>query len=280
MKKIGLALGGGGARGCAHLGVIRGLQEAGFPIACIAGTSIGAVIGAVYASGDLDRFEEQLLRLKRPELAAYLDPTLPFSGLFKGDKIVALLEKTLSRKTFRSLDLPLCVLAADLERGREVRLSSGRLIPAVRASMAIPGIFTPVKNGRRYLVDGGLLNPLPVDACRELGAELVIAVDLSHNYRLEKLQARRKHKSSGNGLLARISPEGPSLIEIIESSIFLMQKQISTGNLARHPADLLLRPRLRGAGIFDFHLAAGLIKAGRHCLEQARPELGKLMAAG
>ncbi|OFW54920.1 MAG: hypothetical protein A2163_05250 [Actinobacteria bacterium RBG_13_35_12] len=179
--KIGLALGGGSARGLAHVGVILALEAYNIPIDIIAGTSIGSVIGGLYASGaTIRQLEEVALSIKKSKTLFMLDPVFPHSGLISGDRIEKMLNQfALKDKTFDDLSIFFATVAADVESGAKVILNQGKVIDAVRASIAIPGIFTPVKYGDYYLVDGGVVDPVPVDVVKMMGADIIIAVSLA-----------------------------------------------------------------------------------------------------
>ena len=180
-KKIGLALGSGSARGWAHIGVIRALAEAGIRIDCVAGTSIGALVAAVYASGNIDSLEEVVLQIDWKQIAYSLDVVFPKSGLIDGKKVAAFIRSQVKQINIEDLPLPFRAVSTDLATGSEVVIKQGDIIEAVRASISVPGIFTPVKKGGTILVDGGLVNPVPVSVVREMGADFVIAVDLNHD---------------------------------------------------------------------------------------------------
>jgi NTE family protein len=176
VKKIGLALGGGAARGWSHIGVIRVLEKAGIPIDYIAGTSIGSLIGGVYASGKMDALEDLALKLDVKKVMGYLDMAYSKNGLLDGKKVKTLLSGHFTKKRIEDVRIPFIAVATDIETGKEIQFKSGNLVEAIRASISIPGIFTPVKKGKMYLVDGGLVNPVPVNVVRQMGADIVIAV--------------------------------------------------------------------------------------------------------
>lgn len=277
MKKLGLALGGGGARGCSHIGIIKSLTSAGIKIDYLAGTSIGSVVGAALASGDIDRFEEYLLEVKWTDVVKYFDPGVPYRGLFKGNKLVKLLKELISRKKFTQLNQPLMVVATNLETGEEVRIDRGNVVDALRASIAIPGIFTPFKKGRQYLIDGGVVNPMPVDVVQNMGADVVIAVDLSYEFIKEKLKYKKRKELSKNPILDWLTPERPNIIDVIENAVFMMQLQITEKNIALNRPDILIRPALGSARIFDFHKAKGMIEKGFELMEKELPKLKRLL---
>ena len=173
-----LALGGGSARGLAHIGVLRVLAEHGVPVRAIAGTSIGAIIGALYAAGALAQYEEFVRGLDRRSVLFFLDPVLPASGLMGGARLDRLLRSFIGERRIEQLPLPFCAVACDLELGQEVRLREGDLVAAIRASWAIPGLFTPQRLGGRWLVDGGVVAPVPLQAARALAPGPLVAVEL------------------------------------------------------------------------------------------------------
>jgi NTE family protein len=179
-RRVGLALGSGAARGWAHIGVLRALAELGWEPAWVAGSSMGAFVAAAYAVGRLDTLEAFARGLDNREVMAYLDVAMPVRGLLEGDRITRLFRTLLGTGDLERTRVPLTLIATDLATGSEVRLRRGSVAEAVRASIAVPGIFAPAVLEGRYLVDGGLVNPVPVDAARELGAHRVIAVDLNH----------------------------------------------------------------------------------------------------
>lgn len=198
-KKLGLALGSGASRGLAHVGVINALEDAGISVDYIAGSSIGALVGATYAAGSINKFHDFLTTVDWKVVASYFDFNFPQKGLLEGRKLLGLIESLMVESDFENLNIPFCAIATNLSTGEEVHLKDGNLIHAVRASMSLPGIFNPFEIGDNYLVDGGLVNPVPVDVVREMGADIVIAVDLNHdlikrNGRKKKLKTRRRKR--------------------------------------------------------------------------------------
>lgn len=168
-RATGLALGSGSARGWAHIGVIRALAEAGIRVDCIAGASIGAVVGAVFASGNIDALEDVVLQLDWRQITYFFDVILPKSGLIDGKKISTFIRNHVKGINIEELSIPFCAISTDLATGDEVAIRDGDIIEAVRASISVPGIFTPVKKNGAILVDGGLVNPVPVSVAREMG---------------------------------------------------------------------------------------------------------------
>mgnify|MGYP002515847774 CR=1 FL=1 len=245
--KIGLALGGGGARGLADLGILKALREMNIPIYCVAGTSIGAIIGGVFASGRLDpllAWSAESNWRKLPEL--FLDPHLTSKSLISGDRIAKFLRRMIPPATFKDLSVPLAVVATDLQSGEEVVIREGALHSAIRASMSIPGIFSPVEREGRILVDGGMVDPLPVSICRQMGADCVIAVDLN-------VQRTSPNALDYNRL---------NILSVIDETFRVV---MNIARKRRHPddePDLLLVPPVQDAKLLDFHKSARLVTAG------------------
>ncbi len=288
---IGLALGSGAARGWAHLGVLEALGEHGLEPTIIAGTSIGALVGAVHAAGGTDALREVVLGLDWKELLRIADPVLPRSGLFDGRKVAAALARLLDAlptHDIEALGTPFRAVATDLFSGGEVQLAEGDLLEAVRASISVPGLFTPVERGGRTLVDGGLVNPVPVSVARAMGADFVIAVDVNH-YNVEEQGPRAKpsplltsaltalegdHSHERRHPTLRAFEEGmtrlreaakpklqrwvdeqsaPRIHEVLLTSLNIMEARIGASRLAAEPPDLLLRPRVGGIRFHEFH---------------------------
>ena len=196
-KRIGLALGSGAAKGFAHIGVLKVLDKEKIPIDFIAGTSIGAFIGAIYASGiSAKEFEELVLNLDRRKITSFFTPTIPYSGLVEGRRITEFLKSIIGNPNIEDLKIPFAAIATDVMSGREVIMTKGSVVEAVRASISIPGIFTPCKCNEDFLVDGGLVNPLPVNCVRDMGADFVIAVNIlpSPEKKIHKLRMKGEEK--------------------------------------------------------------------------------------
>ncbi|MFP5403437.1 MAG: patatin-like phospholipase RssA [Gammaproteobacteria bacterium] len=293
--RVGLALGSGSARGWAHIGVIRALAEAGVEPDLVCGTSIGALVGAAYVDGELDRLERWVRSLKLQTVVGFLDFSLG-SGLIKGEKLMAFFREHFVDRDIRELERPFAAVATDLQHGREVWLREGPVTDAVRASIALPGLFTPALHEARWLVDGGLVNPVPVSLCRAMGAELVIAVDLNADLlgrHLKPKPARpsRPRKATeaeplSETVMARIQdglaqlglnhddgPRPPAMLDVLATSINIMQVLITRSRLAGEPADVLIAPRLAELELMDFHRADLAIAAGRQAVATALPQL-------
>lgn len=281
--RLAIALGSGSARGWAHIGVLRALLQAGVVPDIVCGKSIGAFVGAAYASGSLDPLEGWVRGLTRRDVLGFFDVSLVAGGLIKGEKLLGYTSRLFLDETFADLDKPFACVATDLASGREVWLREGRILDAVRASVALPGLLVPQLLDGRYLVDGGLVNPVPVSLCRALGADIVIAVDLSMD--TIGLRQRRGDASAPapawRQTMGRwLGREGdgedvarPSLADVVSNSIAIMQGRISRSRLAGEPADVLIAPRLGQLGLLDFHRAHEAIAAGRMAAEHMLPML-------
>ncbi len=300
---IGLALGSGAARGWAHLGVLHELAREGIAPQIIAGCSIGAFVGAAVATGELDKLTRWAEKLRWQHVVSLLDVSWR-GGLIKGEKLIGFFERNFVDRDFTRLDRRFACVATELYTGREIWLHEGSVAAAVRASIAIPGLLTPVLHQGRLLVDGGLVNPVPVSLCRAMGADVVIAVDLgadlvSHGLRhqavgtapmgaaeagwSERLRARfRFPVEDGEGQQGRNAPgdDLPSLVSVISSSINIMQVRIARSRLAGEPADLLISPRVAQLGLLDYHRAAEAIAEGVAAVERLKPLLRELPGAG
>ena len=298
-KKIGLALGGGAARGWAHLGVIRALEEKGIKPDYVAGTSIGALVGGAYASGKIEELHHFSGSLDWKQLLNFFDPVFPRTALVDGKKVERFLRELVDDKKIEDLEIPFSAVATDLYDGGETVIASGDAAEAIRASISIPGIFTPVKKGRSILTDGGLVNPVPINVVREMGADFVIAVDLNHDSEgrsgLERIKITGEagaNASSGDSgpadrgpadkdapvlkgapalkdvALEQVrkwfvkDPEMPNIFEVLMASINIMESRITESNLIKSPADLLIRPNLGDVNFLEFHRAAEVIEEG------------------
>jgi len=282
--KIGLALGCGAARGWAHIGVLHGLLEAGIVPDIVAGTSIGAVVGGCYAAGRLNEVEEFARSLTRRRVFGYLDFNMSGSGLITGQRLRDRLINHLGDTTIESLTPQFTAVATEIGTGHEIWLSRGRLVDAMRASYALPGIFKPVNVGGRWLFDGALVNPIPVSVCRAMGARYVIAVNLNADMcgrgtvvpfldagtqdtlLIEANGAPKKNGRSAMKLLKRqfFGPNetAPGISTVVMDAFNIVQDRIARSRLAGDPPDFMISPRLTGIGPFDFHRAAELIERG------------------
>lgn len=285
--RIGLALGSGSARGLAHIGVLRALKEAHIEVDVVAGTSMGAVIGAVFAAGKLDGLSARLRNLDWPGIVALLDPVFPRSGLIDGQKIAEFVRAHVPSARIEDLLLPFAAVATDITNGEQVVATTGDLTEAVRASIAVPGIFTPVRSNGRILVDGGLVNPVPVRVARAMGADLVIAVDLNHDIVAGRLSHPIAHANGHAPIIARLleslqainSPvlaqfedwlhkpplePLPGIFEVLLASLYIMQARVTEADLRQTQPDLLIQPPLGAVRFMEFDRAEEIIDIGYH----------------
>jgi NTE family protein len=289
---IGLALGSGSARGWAHLGVIRALEQAGIRPDLVCGTSIGALVGAAYAAGELERFEQWALGLRFKDVVAFLDVSLS-SGLFKGERMMDFFRRNFTDRPIEELAMPFAAVATSLRTGAEVWLRQGSTLDAVRASIALPGFFAPALREGSVLVDGGLVNPVPVSLARAMGADVVIAVDLGTDILGRHLRAHppveapagevsewiRKLQGNLGAIIPAHSPDErkmPSMLDVLTTSINIMQVRISRSRMAGEPPDLVVAPRLAHFGLLDFHRAKEAIEEGKHAVERVAHNLPAL----
>jgi NTE family protein len=292
-KTIGLVLGCGSSRGWAHIGAIEALEEAHIPIDFIVGCSVGAYVGAIYASGSIHSLKDFVLKMDGKKVFSYFDIVLPRSGILNGTKrLRELFSIHTDVQDFSELKIPLMVVATDLETGKKVVLKSGDILEALRASMSMPGLFAPANVKSRWLVDGGLVDPVPVSVARGMGADIVIAVDLSSGTFSRK--KRKKQKMLGektpvkqaphkNELIQKLSAyyetaefsfkskisdlfkkeaSTPDIIETVTTSINIMQDRITRINHAVTPPDILIRPHLGELKMLDFDQVEHTIEEG------------------
>jgi len=298
---IGLALGAGIARGWAHIGVIQRLEEAGIRPDIICGTSIGALVGGTYAAGKAEVLEKWARELTRGRMFRYLDLALGSGGLIGGKKLVRRLEEDCGDIRIEEMGTRFAAVTTELATGHEIWVRNGPLVPALTASYALPGIFPPVKVGGRWLVDGAMVNPVPVLVCRALGARLVIAVNLNGDVfgknnlaadlidedlqfgdlwdRIQKNPAKALNPSTM--MLRQIfgREEGaPSVFSVMMSSINIVQDRLNRSRMAGDPADVSIEPRLGHIGLMEFDRAEEAILEGREAVERALPSLADAYA--
>lgn len=284
--KIGLALGGGAARGWAHIGVLRALIAAGIKPDIVAGTSIGAVVGGCFAAGHLDDVEGFARELTRRRVFGYLDLNLSGTGLITGQRLCDRLDAHIGQRRIEDLPTRFTAVATEIGTGHEIWISRGGLVDAMRASYALPGIFKPVKIDNRWLFDGALVNPIPVAVCRALGARYVIAVNLNFDMcsrgtvvphfdsqpaAPEPPPAEPQPVQGKNGVAMRRllrrqifgkGEDAPGISTVMVDAFNIVQDRIARSRLAGDPPDAMISPRLNSIGLFDFHCADELIKRG------------------
>ncbi|MFO1422991.1 MAG: patatin-like phospholipase RssA [Candidatus Competibacteraceae bacterium] len=291
--RLGIALGSGSARGWAHIGVLRALEQAGIVPDVVSGTSIGALVGAAYASNALGRLEEWVAQIDWWDIIRYMDVRL---GGVEGERLMRAFRERVEDAPIETLPKPFGAVATDLQTGREVWFQEGSLLEAVRASIALPGLFSPVRHQGRWLVDGGLVDPLPVSLCRALGADRVIAVNLNGDIVGKHFSGRPPRLAAPSPLLARLSAglqamlgndnrakdeaeedEPPGLFDVMAGSINIMQDRITRARMAGDPPDVVLAPRLAHLGLMDFDQAEQAIAAGMECVRLHLPLLRNVL---
>jgi NTE family protein len=264
--RIGLALGSGSSRGWAHIGAIRALEERGITPDLICGSSIGALVGAAYAAGELDRLEKWVTGLAWTTVVRLMDLTWRPGGLIRGQRLFGLFGTMFGDRNIDELALPFGAIATELASGRELWLRQGKVLEAVRASCALPGLFTPAVRDGVLLVDGGLVNPVPVSMCRALGADLVIAVDLSW--------AKLGHyRARGQAPKENV----PSMFNVFMTSLDIVEMRVARSRLAGEPADVLLTPLLPDFATMDYHRATEAIAEGRAAVARMAPLLEQVL---
>ncbi len=298
--RIGLALGSGSARGWSHIGVIDALTEAGIEVDIVCGTSIGSLVGAAYVAGRLADLRRWAENVTWREIAALIDVRLIGGGLIDGNGVIAWLRGLGVDGSIENYSRRYAAIATDLATGREVWLERGPVLEAVRASIALPGILSPAKIGDRWLVDGGLSNPVPVSVCRALGADVIIAVNLNGDLLGRRLAVEQpaaatspSHvpneflagvleqlppvlREQGTQIVRRLLPQrtlAPGYFQVLANSINIMQDYVTRARLAGEPPHVMLAPRLRDIGLMEYNRAAEAIAEGRYCVEQAMPVL-------
>lgn len=305
--KIGLALGSGSARGWSHIGIIRGLAEMGIRPDIVCGCSAGALVGGIYAAGYLDDLEAWAKKLDWKEVVSLFDIRLTGGGMIVGERLINFFKNVVGGDTtIESLPMPFSSVATVLTTGREVWLKEGLLLDAIRASMSFPGIMEPVYLNEKWLIDGGLVNPVPVSACRAMGADLIIAVNLNSDLvgrhfpdrtEIEEKVVHEDDESShsfGDRFQTRIwsglesflnqfwGPEKkikpPGLFEVLAGTINIMQDRITRSRMAGDPPDIILEPRLRHLGLLEFYRAQEAIDEGLKCVSRMRDAIDQIVS--
>ena len=293
---IGIALGGGAARGWAHIGVLKSLIAAGLEPDIVAGTSIGAVAGACFVTGRLNALEDFACGLTRRRIFGFLDFNFAGSGLITGQRLSTRLEQHLQQFNIEQLERKFVAVATELGTGHEVWLNKGSLVNALKASFALPGIFRPVQINGRWLIDGALVNPIPVSVCRALGARIVIAVNLSNDVFSKGAVIHDQEpyvtpaaapQSDGQELLGSNGraavhllhrqifgrSDAPGMSAVMMDAINITQDRIARSRLAGDPPDILIAPKTGSIGLFDFHRGAEAIELGARATEKLIDEI-------
>ncbi len=292
IPKIGLALGSGSSRGWCHIGILNALVERGIVPDVICGCSIGALVAASYANGHLKRLEEWVLSLTRRKTTKYIRFDTKLNGFVNTEKLHHFLNQYVADDdvSIENLPLPFGVVSTELATGREIWFTQGSLIEAVWASISMPGLFPAISNRNRWLVDGGLVNPIPVTLCRSLGADIVIAVNLNNRINGQRVLPAVERKAESGGVVGRIreavkeysgslfattrdTDDTPGLLESIARSIYITQDRITRSRIAGDPPDLMLTPRLAPIGFLEFHRAAEAITEGKRCVQRLLPDI-------
>jgi len=311
--RLGLALGGGSARGWSHIGILHALAERGLRPQVITGASVGALVGAACAADRLADLERWVCTLTQRDVWRLVDTTFRGGGVMSGNRLMEAIAAQIGDEPIESLPVSFGAVATDLYTGEEIWLRDGPFMSAVRASSGLPGLLAPTWHRGRWLIDGGVVNPLPVSLCRALGADLVIAVDLSRS--VTKVAMRASERLNGPAAATGQDPDEPSeqlategsaeitailkkwsglvdglvesfrsrraepgLLEVMSSAVNIMQDRITRSRLAIDPADLVLRPDLAEFQLMDFHRAREAIDVGRAYLEQEAALLEPVMA--
>lgn len=289
-RKLGIALGSGAARGWAHIGILEALNDLGLVPDIVCGTSIGALVGAAFVTGKLPVLKARMEAFSKRDVASLLDVHLMTGGLIEGRRVETFLETLGIEGTIESLPVRYGAVATDLETGREVWLQNGSIGRAVRASIGMPGVFSPMPYEGGWLVDGGLVNPTPISLARALGADIVIAVDLNAGLVGRRFLAGDESQAALQqeaAFPARVpqwlkdatpflkpmfepGPEMPSYFEVLVNSLNIMQDRITRARLAGDPPEVLLRPALPDFSWMDFHRASDAIAAGLACAAVAK----------
>lgn len=301
IKGVGLALGSGLAKGFAHIGVLKVLHKHGIHPSIMSGSSIGAVVGGSYLAGKLDELEDWARSLNRLNIISYLDFRVRSAGLIGGNRLIRLMNENFGGIMMEDLPYPFIALASDLKTGHEVWIQKGPLTDALRASFALPGVFPPVDMNHRFLVDGALVNPVPVSPCRALGARMTIAVDLNADLIGKASDPDKKYqkvagfdlfndddvppeeqtpfKKSGitKRLFRREDSNNPSLFGVMVSALNIMQDRLTRSRMAGDPPDVHIKPEIGHIGLLEFEKADELIALGEEAALRALPEIRAAM---
>lgn len=296
-RKIGLALGSGSSRGWSHIGIIKALSDIGIEPDIVCGTSIGSLVGASYVSDNMEKLENWVCSLSKLETAGFFEINTSLTGFVNKNRFHKFLTEKVANDNAIIEKMPkqYAAVSTDLDTGREVWLTEGSLLEAVWASISLPGLFPAIRNNNRWLVDGGLVNPVPVSVCRALGADIVIAVNLNgdivgkHLYEPLKQTRSSENKNEFVSFIKEYTgslfpsfyekDQTPSVFDAIASSVNIAQDRITRSRLAGDPPDIILSPKLSHIGLLEFYRAKEAIDEGRACVIRMKPEIDHVMRA-
>lgn len=299
--RIGLALGSGGARGWAHIGVLRALDNLGIKPDVLCGTSMGALVGGLYLTGHLKDLEEWARRLTKLRMVRYLNFRMGRNGFIAGHRLFNEMEEAIGDTTFAELKTPFATVATDLNSGHEIWFTDGPLAPALRASFSLPAFFDPVWIENRWVIDGAMVNPIPISVCHALGAQIVIGINLNISPPLKNfipqtripeisafsalpawtgtiLRGGAKSKAAQTEVPGR-DPDTPGLFGVMASTLNIVQDRVTRARMAADPPDVHILPKVGHIGILDFHTASECIDAGEAAVYQAEEELREAVTA-
>jgi NTE family protein len=299
--RLGIALGSGSSRGWSHIGILRALAEIGIEPDIVCGCSVGAIVAASFAAGNLDRLEHWVTSLTRTDVARFLDLNLSLSGFVDAPRLRSFFAENVCAEDVRieHLARKFATVSTDLETGREIWFSRGSVLDAVWASMSVPGLFPPLRNQGKWLVDGGLVNPVPVSLCRVLGADIVIAVNLNAAIAGRHFihgDVNVPEEAPPDSLISTVrktvrsysvslfggsgADDAPGLFDVISGSLNIMQERITRSRMAGDPPDIVLAPRLSHIGLMEYYRAQEAIQEGRECVGRMLPEIRYLVKPG
>lgn len=295
--KLGIALGSGSARGWSHIGILKALAEQGIHPDIVCGTSIGSLVGASYVSNNLDKLEAWVRSLTKLDIARFFEINTSLNGFINKDRLHRFLNDYVAddKSVIEVLDKQYASVSTELETGREVWHLKGSMIEAVWASISLPGLFPAINNSNRWLVDGGLVNPVPVSVCRALGADIVIAVNLNGDVVGKHFDKTQQPIKLQEGFASKLTDmvmeyteslfpatnnedQPPSLFDAIAGSINITQDRITRSRLAGDPPDIMLSPKLSHIGLLEFYRASDAISEGEKCVRRMLPEIKHVLA--
>ncbi|MEA1922399.1 MAG: patatin-like phospholipase family protein [Pseudomonadota bacterium] len=293
---IGLALGSGSSRGWSHIGVISALADMGIMPNIVCGTSIGSLVGASYVANNLEKLENWVCSLTKIKTAMFFNINTSLNGFVNTKRLHHFLNEYVAGddSVIEGLSHQYAAIATDLETGREVWLTKGSVLEAVWSSISLPGLFPAIKKNNKWLVDGGLVNPVPVSVCRALGADIVIAVNLNGDLIGKHVQKSKKIVKQDTGAIskvtdlvreysssvftaAKVDDQPPSLFEAIAGSVNITQDKITRSRMAGDPPDILLSPKLSHIGLLEFYRANEAISEGKKCVQRMKSEIEQIL---